>query len=149
MWLYALVSTRDTRRTRVARQVVEAPDVIISAQVINEICVNLLRKVHLPETDIAGIITDLYRTRIVVPTDLELLLCASTLRCQYHFSFWDSLIVAAALQSHAERLYTEDMQHGMVIRGQLQIINPFMSLASDQRPSKKHKRGFPPANDKH
>lgn len=40
------------------------------------------------------------------------------------FSFWDSLIVEAAIDSGAERLFTEDLQDGQWI-GQLKVVNPF------------------------
>ena len=40
------------------------------------------------------------------------------------FSFWDSLIVEAALQSGCSLLLSEDMQDGRVI-GSLTIQNPF------------------------
>jgi predicted nucleic acid-binding protein len=47
-----------------------------------------------------------------------------------HFSFWDSLIVAAALESHGTTLYSEDLQHGQVINGRLTLINPFLPSGS-------------------
>lgn len=47
---------------------------------------------------------------------------------QYGYSTYDSLILAAALASTCETLYSEDMQHGQVIRGKLTIINPFKIL---------------------
>ena len=40
-------------------------------------------------------------------------------------SFWDALIVEAALKGGADRLLTEDMQHGQVIEG-MRIENPFL-----------------------
>ena len=43
---------------------------------------------------------------------------------RYGFSFYDSLIVAAALEAGCERLYTEDLQHGQQI-GRLTILSPF------------------------
>ena len=42
----------------------------------------------------------------------------------YGFSFYDALIVAAALEAGCSRLYTEDMQHGQQIE-QLTILSPF------------------------
>ncbi len=45
-------------------------------------------------------------------------------QARYGFSFYDSLIVAAALEAGCSRLYTEDMQHGQQIQ-QLTIENPF------------------------
>ena len=45
-------------------------------------------------------------------------------RARYGFSFYDSLIVAAALEAGCSRLYTEDLQDGQRI-GELTIVNPF------------------------
>ena len=43
---------------------------------------------------------------------------------RYRFSFYDSMIVAAALSAGCRRLYSEDLQHGQKI-GKLEIVNPF------------------------
>ncbi len=40
-------------------------------------------------------------------------------------SFWDSLIVASALAAGANVLYSEDIQDGLIVLKQLNIINPF------------------------
>ena len=45
---------------------------------------------------------------------------------QYGFSFYDSLIVAAALEAGCTRLYSEDLQHGQRV-DHLTIQNPFTS----------------------
>ena len=45
-------------------------------------------------------------------------------RAQYGFSFYDSLIVAAALEAGCTRLYSEDLQHGQRME-RLTIHNPF------------------------
>jgi predicted nucleic acid-binding protein len=42
----------------------------------------------------------------------------------FGFSFYDSLIVAAALEFGCSRLYSEDLRHGQRIEG-LIIENPF------------------------
>ncbi len=47
------------------------------------------------------------------------------LQARYDFSFYDALIVAAALESGSTRLYTEDLQHGQKIEGLL-VENPFV-----------------------
>jgi len=43
------------------------------------------------------------------------------------FAFYDSLIVAAAVQLGCRRLISEDMQHGRQVQG-LTILNPFLDL---------------------
>jgi len=42
----------------------------------------------------------------------------------YQLSYYDSLIVASALQAKCKKLYTEDMHQGQKIEG-LEIVNPF------------------------
>ncbi len=49
---------------------------------------------------------------------------AIALQGRYGFSFYDSLIVAAALEADCTRLYSEDMQHEQQVR-RLTILNPF------------------------
>lgn len=49
---------------------------------------------------------------------------AIDLKDRYQFSFYDSLIIAAALEADCQILYTEDLQHHQKILG-LKIINPF------------------------
>jgi predicted nucleic acid-binding protein len=64
---------------------------------------------------------DLYK---VIPINKEIHILASSLRLK--FSYWDSLIVATALDSNSEKLFTEDMQHGLQVEDKLEIINPFL-----------------------
>ncbi len=45
---------------------------------------------------------------------------------QYQFQLFDAIIVASALESGCNTLYTEDLQHGQLIEGQLRISNPFL-----------------------
>jgi predicted nucleic acid-binding protein len=52
---------------------------------------------------------------------------ALDIRERYGFSWYDSLIVAAALESNCDLLYSEDMQHGQIIEGRLSIVNPFLT----------------------
>jgi predicted nucleic acid-binding protein len=125
VWLYAFVSSGDQQKSATAKRLIETSRIVISSQVINELCVNLIKKTQLPETDIAGIITSLYTRYETLESDQELLLSASGLRRNYTFSYWDSLIVAAALRSDAKRLYTEDMHDGLVVEKSLTIVNPF------------------------
>jgi predicted nucleic acid-binding protein len=43
---------------------------------------------------------------------------------KYQYSFYDSLIISAALSCNCKTLYTEDMQDGQIIENSLTIINP-------------------------
>lgn len=47
------------------------------------------------------------------------------LGARYGFSVYDAMIVAAALLAGCTRLYSEDMQNGMLVEGALRILDPF------------------------
>nr|VFJ88545.1 MAG: PIN domain-containing protein [Candidatus Kentron sp. H]VFJ90555.1 MAG: PIN domain-containing protein [Candidatus Kentron sp. H]VFJ96706.1 MAG: PIN domain-containing protein [Candidatus Kentron sp. H] len=47
---------------------------------------------------------------------------------RHKLSFYDSLIIAAALDAGCRTLYTEDLQHGQLI-GELTIGNPFRGVS--------------------
>lgn len=46
---------------------------------------------------------------------------------KYHLQWFDSLVIATALSAQCTTLYSEDMQDGLMIEGQLTINNPFFS----------------------
>jgi predicted nucleic acid-binding protein len=48
---------------------------------------------------------------------------------KYDFQLFDSLIVALALEADCEILYTEDMQHNLLVDKKLRIINPFVAIS--------------------
>jgi predicted nucleic acid-binding protein len=59
-----------------------------------------------------------------VATEPQLIVAASRLEEEHTLSFWDALIVQAALRAGAERLISEDLQDGRRF-GALTIENPF------------------------
>jgi predicted nucleic acid-binding protein len=50
---------------------------------------------------------------------------ALSLLKQYNLSFYDALIISAAIDANCNTLFSEDMQDGLKIENQLTIINPF------------------------
>jgi len=53
-----------------------------------------------------------------------LLACDITKR--YSYSYYDSLIISAALEANCSILYSEDMQNGQIVENTLKIVNPFV-----------------------
>lgn len=45
---------------------------------------------------------------------------------RYKLAIYDSMIVAAALAAGCDRLWSEDLQHGLVIDAPLEVANPFV-----------------------
>ena len=61
----------------------------------------------------------------IVPVDVAIHETGLRLAERHGFAFFDALMLAAALQAGSTTLWSEDMQHGMVIDGRLRIANPF------------------------
>ncbi|MDX2034701.1 MAG: PIN domain-containing protein [Blastocatellia bacterium] len=127
IWLYALIEGEDADKSARARQVIQQGSLCISAQVINEVCQNLIRKAGMAESVIQELIESFHRKYIVALVSREVMLKASALRVRHSFSFWDSQIVAAALSVGADILYSEDMDGGLVLDSGMRIVNPFVS----------------------
>lgn len=99
---------------------------IISTQVIQEFYVNVTRKIPNPITPVQarGIILNYFSWQ-VEPVEPHTILSASEIEEKHILSFWDSLIIATASQSEADKILTEDLNHGHTIEGVL-IENPFL-----------------------
>ena len=111
-------------KSEVARQMILAGGVI-SVQVLNEFAAVLRRKFGFEWEVIAEAIADV-RTALdpVRPIDVVTHTEAVSLARTHGFSFYDSLIVASALEAGCDTLLTEDLQAGRRIEG-LTIVNPF------------------------
>jgi len=124
IWLYAFIESEDAEKTKKAKHTIDSHEVVLSTQVINEMCVNLLRTADFTEEQLRELIIDIYEMYLVVELDRTVQIKASELRERYQFSFWDSTIVANGLLSDAPLLYSEDMQDGFVVEGKMTIRNP-------------------------
>ena len=98
----------------------------ISIQVVNEFTVNAIRqKKELPEieTTVRHLLTHFHVQSLTTKHVLE----AFRIVKRYGFSFWDSLIISAALDMQCTVLYTEDLHNGQWIDDVMQIRNPFVN----------------------
>jgi predicted nucleic acid-binding protein len=130
VWIYALTEQPDKAsqvKTTQAQALIAAQDSIyVSTQVVNEVCLNLVRKAGFSESEVRAIADDFFRQYSVVSISHDIMRNASLLREKYQFSFWDSLIFASAMASGVSTLYSEDMHNGLHIQG-VKIVNPFQS----------------------
>jgi predicted nucleic acid-binding protein len=98
----------------------------ISYQVVQEVLNVLTTKIAVPlrhDDAVSYFASTLKPLWAVYPTD-ELFARALAVRARYQYGFYDSLILAAAIQAGCRTLYTEDMQHGQVVET-VRIVNPF------------------------
>jgi predicted nucleic acid-binding protein len=106
----------DPEKSARAKTLIETQSTIsVSTQVINEICVNLLKKAQFSKLQVRQLIESFYTKYVVVELSSSLLLKASALREQHALSFWDSIIVSSTLHADVSVLYSEDMQDGLVV----------------------------------
>ena len=98
---------------------------ILSTQVLQEFYVSVTRKLATPLDPEAAFqaVQDLAAFP-VVQIDPPLILLAIHRSRKAKVSFWDALILEAALAAGATLLYSEDFQDGAVFGG-LRIANPF------------------------
>ncbi len=131
--IYAFADSLDSPPTKIrqARDLItyltDRQELILSAQVLSEFAANAMRKGKSPLTPnhALAIVREMSK-QTVVTTDESLIQLAIQRVEQSRISYWDALIVEAALRSEADILYTEDMHHGMRY-GALELRNPFLS----------------------
>lgn len=134
IWLYRLLSdpTLDPLENQSKRLIAidltqsNHSDLVVSTQVIAETCAVLKRKTRISDQDIFILVEEFSNQCEIVDLTIADMKEACKLRERYSFSYWDSLIVATAIKSSSKILYSEDMQHGLVINGMLEIVNPFL-----------------------
>ena len=124
IWLYAFMD-EGRRRNEKALLIISEPDAVLSTQILNEICINLIKKADYKENAIVKLIENMYGKYKVVTIDKRIILTSSFVRANYQASFWDSFVIASALETECSILYSEDMQDGQIIRDTLSIKNPF------------------------
>jgi len=97
----------------------------ISVQVLNEFVAVAYRKLAKNWSEIEAALADvLDLLDPPAPLTLELHQAARALARDHGLSFYDALIVAAALAAGCEALFSEDLQDGRSFGG-LKIVNPF------------------------
>lgn len=116
---------RQTRAREIFQTYGATGQLVISTQVLQEFYVTVTRKLARPLTpEVAYRAVQNLTALPVCQVTPELVLSAIQRSLSVRLSFWDALIVQAALDSGAAALWSEDLQHGQVIDG-LRIENPF------------------------
>ena len=116
----------EIKRTKVIKLLKNTKyEVVISTQVINEFYVTLLRN-NISEDSIISKIEEIIKNTEITIITLDTIKQAWKIRKNYNISYWDSLIVSAALESKSKLIFSEDMQDNMSIWNSLKIKNPFI-----------------------
>lgn len=122
----AVADSHHANRRQKAIELIQSEDheIVISTQMLNEFSVILIKN-GIGDDAIQKRVAEISENTTVNAVTTGTILYAWEIRLKYKFSYWDSLIIASALESNCSALYTEDLQHGQVIEKKLKIINPF------------------------
>jgi predicted nucleic acid-binding protein len=97
----------------------------LSTQVLQELFVTLTMKGSQRCSNGEGLaVLENLTSWPLIASDYSAIRAAIGLADEAQLSFWDALIVVAAVRSGASVLYTEDLNHGQEILG-VRICNPF------------------------
>jgi predicted nucleic acid-binding protein len=120
-------AAKNRRATQLIREAVSTRKGIVSYQVVQEFFSLALRRfaepMSVPEAE--HYLGAVFRPLLAVQSSLALVSEALRLTDRYRLSWYDSLIVAAAIEGGCGVLYSEDLQHGQRF-GQLKVENPFV-----------------------
>jgi predicted nucleic acid-binding protein len=97
--------------------------------VLPEFHVNVTAKISKPISPAqARTIISRYRVWPLEENNADSILRASEIQEHFRLSFWDALIIAAAIKAGAKTLLSEDLNAGQVIEG-VKIMNPLLNAA--------------------
>lgn len=113
-------------KQQIAQSLIAASETIISTQVVQEMANTLYRKFGFDWKDIHIVLNEVITNNGVHTNTEQTILAACNISDASGFSFYDSLIVASAMESGCAVLYSEDMQHQRAVSNSLTIINPFI-----------------------
>ena len=124
--VYFYTKNEPDKKSIVASLIDSCTSVYISTQVINEFTNVMHRKHQASYHDIAKALNE----EILLQFDVTLLTvdtikAALLVADKYKYSYYDSLIVASALECGASILCSEDMHNDHLVEKKLRITNPF------------------------
>ncbi len=118
-------TSNERSKARLAGEAGFRSDAIISTQVLSE-CSNVLsKKRKYSWIEIENVISELIDLFSIKTIGIQTVKKAIELSGRYQYSYYDSLILASAIESQCEVLYSEDFQHNQLIEG-VRIVNPFL-----------------------
>ncbi len=103
-----------------------SPQAIISTQIIAESINVMSRKLLYDYKQIRSIIHTFINQMTLHSIIPDTIQSAIDIAERYGYSYYDSQVIARALEHHGTRGYSEDLQQGQVIEAQLKSVNPFL-----------------------
>lgn len=118
-------STTEPEKREIAQQLIIDSDSYISTQVLTELCNIVTKKLKFSYEIAQTVLDECCSNSNLITKTKEIIVKATKIASKYGYSFYDSLIISAALSANCKILYSEDMHHTQIIEKKLSIINPF------------------------
>ena len=97
---------------------------VISTQSLQEFFAATTRKLLCTKEKAKEYVENFSDSFTVEQVSVPLILKAINISIKNQFSFWDSLILSAAIQSGCIICYSEDLTNGQIVEG-VKVVNPF------------------------
>ncbi len=123
--VYAYSITEPDKQA-IARKIIAEYDSYISTQVLQELTNTLTKKFYNSWNDAQNVILESCNNNLLHINERETVLDACSIAQKYNYSFYDSLIIAAAIECNCNTLFSEDLHNGQLIETKLRIVNPFI-----------------------
>ena len=133
--LYAVsVMPEDAAKRRIARQLLEQPELAVSVQVLQEFYYRATHpKGHFRLSHEAAMaFLEILLRYPVQSVTIDVFRAAVSTSQRFQISYWDGAILAAARAMGCDAVYSEDLNHGQDYGG-IRVFNPFADLRR-QRP---------------
>jgi predicted nucleic acid-binding protein len=99
---------------------------ITSTQVLSELSNVCFKKLKFSDKVISNIIREVISFCDIFIVNYMTIQQAVLIKGRYGYTYYDSLILASAIESNCSILYSEDLQHGQIIENSLEIVNPYL-----------------------
>jgi predicted nucleic acid-binding protein len=113
----------EPEKQKIAQEIISNNNTTISTQILQEAANTLTRKFKHTWKEVSKVLEEAATNNVLHTNTNDTILAACNIANRYGYSFYDSLIIAAALECGCDTLYSED--DGQLIENTLTIANPF------------------------
>jgi predicted nucleic acid-binding protein len=99
---------------------------VVSTQAVSEYLNVMKRLLPISKAEILKLCAEWMQECKIKSVDGNTVRLAERLVSKYDFQIFDAIIIASALEAGCRTLYTEDLQHNMVIERTLTVVYPFL-----------------------
>jgi predicted nucleic acid-binding protein len=122
--VYAYSNTEPDKQG-IARNLITEHKSYVSTQVLQKLTNILTKRFYNSWQEARNVVLESCENNLLYINEKNTVVSACGIADKYKYSFYDSLIIAAALECGCTTLYSEDMHDGQVIEDTLTVINPF------------------------